>query len=74
MASTLQPQQPITTKPTKRSKGDVNVRGPAHLAYMALDDGEEHHSFQGHVVDSASKQFFGFMSERMYLFYYSLTL
>ena len=51
----------------KRSKGEeVSLCGPAHLAYIALDDGEDNHAFQGHVVDSASKQCFGFMAIRMY--------
>jgi hypothetical protein len=72
----------------KRSKGEVvSIRGPAHLAYIALDESEDNHAFQGihcyfersiffreiiiilagHVIDSSTKQCFGFMATRTYL-------
>eukprot|EP00026_Physarum_polycephalum_P014317 Phypoly_transcript_14816.p1 GENE.Phypoly_transcript_14816~~Phypoly_transcript_14816.p1 ORF type:complete len:284 (+),score=68.05 Phypoly_transcript_14816:85-936(+) len=50
----------------KRSKGEVvSIRGPAHLAYIALDESEDNHAFQGHVIDSTTKQCFGFMATQI---------
>jgi hypothetical protein len=49
----------------KRQRDVLSLNGPAHLCYIALDDGEDNHAIQGHVVDSTTRMCYGFMATRM---------
>lgn len=52
----------------KRQRDNVvNIKGLAHLCYVALDDTEDNHAFQGHVVDTTSNLCYGFMATRRLL-------